>query len=449
MQLYPRLLLTSFIIISTTGCVYAKSQYKIEESTPVATVPSGFPVGFMLLTSGTTQYVAFYDEDHNMTVASRELGSADWTYQTLPSRVGWDSHNYITMALDETGHLHVSGNMHNVPLVYFKTAQPGDVQTLQPFPMTGEEGDKITYPRFLKDHEDRLIFGFRRGASGRGARFFNVFDSGNQSWSRLLDTPLFDGEDERNAYPLGPLKGPDGYFHLVWVWRDTPDCATNHHLSHARSPDLVNWESAFGQDVSLPLVLGEERTWIDPIPSGGGIINGCQKLFFDEANRPVVVYHKRDSAGNMQIFAARAEAGAWKLHTLTDWTEPVPFRGYGTMGFIGIKITDLDRVKPGVFYIDYRHKDYGQGRIFVDEETLRPLEGSYEVLPEIPPEIEELESDFAGMKIQRRWDTGESPEERVRYLIQWETLPSNRDRPREPPLPQPGLLKVHKLVEAD
>ena len=93
---------------------------QIEDSLDIAEVPSGFPVGFCLLTAGKTQYVAYYDKLRRMTVASRPLDSDKWTYQVLPSKVGWDSHNYITMAMDDDGYLHVSGNMHSVPLIYFR-----------------------------------------------------------------------------------------------------------------------------------------------------------------------------------------------------------------------------------------------------------------------------------------------------------------------------------------
>jgi hypothetical protein len=426
----------------------ASSHYQLQESVVVGEVPSGFPVGFRILTSGNTQYVAYYDKDHNMTVASRELGSSEWIRQVLPSRVGWDSHNYITLALDQAGQLHVSGNMHADPLVYFRTEEPGDVRTLRAFPMTGKEGDRVTYPRFLEDHEGRLIFTYRSGGSGRGDTYYNRYDAESRTWSQLVDKPLLDGEGERNAYPLGPVEGPDGFFHLVWVWRDTPDCATNHHLSHARSRDLINWESAFGEPVDLPLVLGEERLWVDPIPSGGGIINGCQELFFDEANRPVVTYHKSDAEGNMQIYAARAGAGKWKINVLTDWEKPVPFSGRGSMGFIGIRISGLSRLEPGILTMTYRHRDYGEGRLFLDEESLRPVDRTFAVAPELPDELGKLESKFPGMGIQRRFDSGQSPEDGVRYLIQWETLDRNHDRPRQPPLPEPSTLRVHKMVRS-
>lgn len=424
----------------------SESLYQLVETSVVAKVPSGFPVGFQLLTAENIQYVAYYDQDHNMTLASRELGSDDWTYKVLPSRVPWDSHNYIAMALDKKGQLHVSGNMHADPLVYFRTEKPGDITTLREFPMTGKEGNLVTYPRFIEDHEGRLIYSYREGGSGRGVTYYNKYDAEIQEWSRLLDDPMMDGEGERNGYKIGPRKGPNGLFHITYVWRDTPDSATNHHLSYARSPDLVNWESAFGEPVDLPLVLGQKSLWVDPIPSGGGIINGCQKLFFDKENRPIVSYHKSDAEGNMQIYAARAKDGEWKIHTLTDWKEPVPFGGVGTMGFIGIKISGLSRLEPGILYINYRHKDYGEGRLFLDEETLRPLDHTVDIKPELPQELEELESTFEGMEIHRRFDSGRSPEEGVQYLIQWETLSANYDRPRQPPHPEPSTLRVHKLV---
>ena len=67
-----------------------------------------------------------------------------------------------------------------------------------------------------------------------------------------MATPLVDGEGRGNAYFVGPTQGPDGVFHLTWVWRDTPEAATNHDLSDARSRDLVHWEKSNG----APLKLG-------------------------------------------------------------------------------------------------------------------------------------------------------------------------------------------------
>ena len=422
-----------------------RSQWKIEDSWDIAEVPAEFPVGFCLLTSGNTQYVAYYDKDRCMTVASRTTDSKEWQYQVLPTKVGWDSHNYITMAVDGDGHLHVSGNMHAVPLIYFHTGKAGDITTLKKFSMTGKQENRVTYPKFMRDADNRLIFHYRDGGSGRGNEIYNVYDLKTKTWARMLDTPLTDGQGKMNAYMLGPVRGPDGFFHMLWVWRDTPDCATNHHLSYARSRNLLQWESAFGDKVGLPLTFNEKTLWVDPIPSGGGIINGGAKLSFDKDNRPIVNYHKSDQDGNMQVYVARPGKDKWVRHQLTDWDKPVNFSGRGTMGFIGISISGLTRVEDGLLAMTYRHRDYGNGHLIIDEKTLKPLKKTIALVPEYPSALNQVQSDFKGMVIQRAKDIGGSGDKTVRYILQWETLGTNNDKPRDPPLPQPSTLKLYKL----
>lgn len=447
MKRWSVLLLLAAVIPLDTAI--GKTKWQVEQVIDVAPVPAGFPVGFCLLTEGERQYAAYYDEDRRMTVASRLLESDQWQVQVLPSRVGWDSHNYITMALDQEGQLHVSGNMHADPLVYFRTDKAGDITTLRKEPMTGKLESRATYPEFLKDHNGDLIFTYRHGGSGNGINLYNKYDVAKRSWSRLMESPLFDGEGRINAYPLGPVRGPDGWFHTVWVWRDTPDCATNHDLSYARSRDLVHWESAFGDEVELPIRISQTELCVDPIPAHGGIINGCQKLFFDADHRPVINYHKSDENGHMQIYAARPEADGWSIQKLTDWNKPVVFGGGGSMGFIGIHISGLSEAEPGVLTMTYRHRDYGSGRLVIDEQALRPLDKVIDVAPQFPKTLNVVQSDFPGMGIQRRMDIGDSGDERVHYMLQWETLGRNFDRPRDPPLPGPSMLKLYKLAATE
>jgi hypothetical protein len=232
------------------------------------------------------------------------------------------------------------------------------------------------------------------------------------------------------------------------VWRDTPDCATNQHLSYACSPDLIHWESVFGEKIELPIRFRNEELLVDPIPSGGGIINGGHRLLFDSKGRPVIGYHKSDEAGNMQLYAARPSAKRWEIHVLTDWKMPVEFSGNGTMGFIGIRIGSFIMTSPGVLAMEYRHKDYGSGRIWFDEKSLRTLQVEQKARSELPGELFQLESDFPGMTIQRFMSLGDCGNDGVRYMLQWETLESNRDRKPGPPSPPPGMLKLHKLAIA-
>ena len=197
-----------------------------------------------------------------MTIAKRGVDEETWQFKRLDSVVGWDSHNYVTMTLDERGHLHVSGNMHVDPLVYFRTERPGEIPSLRPIPaMVGRLEKRCTYPRFMAGPKGELIFTYRDGASGRGNQIYNVYEEQEQTWQRLLDQPLLDGKGLMNAYPVGPARGRDGLFHLCWVWRDTPDCSTNHDVSYARSRDLVHWETAAGEPVhSFATLMNDLRT---------------------------------------------------------------------------------------------------------------------------------------------------------------------------------------------
>ena len=77
----------------------------IAETLDITDVFSGHPVFFWLVTRGDQQFAAFYDANRQMTVAQRTLGSTTWTFTRLASTLGWDSHNYVTMALDGGGFL--------------------------------------------------------------------------------------------------------------------------------------------------------------------------------------------------------------------------------------------------------------------------------------------------------------------------------------------------------
>lgn len=422
----------------------AQSRFEIVDELEIGRVPAGFPVGFCLLSTPQRQYVAYYDEQRRMTVVARKPGEKQWQRKVLPTSIGWDSHNYVTMAVDGEGHLHVSGNMHCVPLVYFRTRRAGDITTLQAEPMTGELENRVTYPHFIKNPAGELLFNYRHGGSGNGFRLWNRYDEATRRWSRLLETPLLDGKGERNAYPTQPHR-EGGWFHMIWVWRETPDCSTNHHLSYARSRDLVDWESAFGDRMPLPMTIEHPGLWVDPSPAGSGMINGGQRLHIDSKGRPLVVYHRSDEAGNMQIHAARPEGDGWVIRTLTRWQKPVPFAGRGAMPFIGIRLGPVERLSDGVLAVSYRHKDYGTGSLQFDEETLEPAGQPVAVAPPWPRELSRKRGTFPGLEIQRAEDLGDSGEEGIRYVLVWETLGPHHDKPRTPPLPEPSTLRLYQL----
>lgn len=419
------------------------AETRVDKVLPVAPVWSGHPVGFCLLTVDDRQYVAFYDADRRMTVASRDLGSDRWEFTRLDETVGWDSHNYITMACDQTGRLHLAGNMHGVPLVYFRTETPHDITTFQRIEkMVGQREKRCTYPKFMRGPEDELIFVYRDGSSGNGDRLWNVYDPGTQTWRRLIDVPLTSGQGKMNAYPFGPVRDAEGVYHMIWVWRDTPDCATNHDLSYARSRDLVHWTDSTGRPLELPITIDTGEV-IDPVPAGGGILNSTIRLGFDTQDRPVASYHKFAEDGSTQLYNARLEKDGWRIYQTSDWTGRWEFGGGGSIG-TKINFSPVRVDEQGRLVQEFQHFEHGSGMWVLDEETLQPVER----LPRprlLPKEIAGVRSDFPGMSVRVARDSGSSGETDVEYLLRWETLGQNRDRPRPEPWPEPTMLELIKL----
>jgi len=421
----------------------------------IDTVPAGFRVGFCLLTHGHKQYVAYYDAQHQMIVASRTVDTSKWNYTKLPTKIGWDSHNYITMAMDDDGHLHLSGNMHVVPLIYFRTTKSGDASTLTRIDrMTGHEEKRCTYPNFMRGPSNELIFHYRSGSSGRGNEIYNVYDLKSKTWTRLLDKPLTNGRGKMNAYLSGPKLGPDGRYHMIWVWRDTSDCSTNHHLSYARSPNLRDWETAGGHNVPLPLTIDEKRLYVDPIPPKGGILNGGAKLGFTSTNAPVVSYYKYDKNGKHQMYVAAFSGGKWRSKQLTDWDYRWDFSGGGSLPSVEVSVGAPHRIGAGKMRVSYRHKKYGSGYKEFKEADLRPdpvksipIRTRAEPKskgPGVPGDLREVTSKFPGMRTMISGDIGAPSVPNTTYVIRWESLSANRDR-KPPKIPPDSTLELIEI----
>ena len=427
------------------ACPAGAQAETVVERTPVDQVWSGHPVGFSLLTRGDRQFAAYYNAERQMTVAARRLGEPAWQKATLPEQLGWDSHNYVTMAVDDAGIIHLSGNMHCKPLVYFRTAKPLDITTFQRAPMVGDRENRVTYPDFLpalRGPGGELLFTYRDGQSGNGDQIYNIHDVATQQWHRLLDTPLTSGDGKMNAYFNGPVKGPDGRYHVCWVWRNTGDCATNHDVSYACSGDLRHWESAAGKPLAPPITLGTADI-VDPVPVKGGLLNGNVKLGFDSRNRVIISYHKYDAEGNMQLHAARFEDGAWKSRVLTDWKYRWEFSGGGSIA-TEIHLSAVTVDSDGTLRLGFTHKKYGSGTLRLDEETLKPLD-TVPTPTANGTATDDLENDTPGMTVRQANDLGAGDNPGVTYVLRWETLGPNRDKPREGPPPPPSTLRVITL----
>jgi len=435
-----------FIVLALALCL-AISIHPVEiiEETHVDDVWAGHPVGFALLTRAPHQFATYYNAERQMVVASRLLSTTEWTRVTLPEEVAWDSHNYLTMRLDARDNLHLSGNMHCVPLVYFKTTRPLDITSFSRVDkLVGTEENRMTYPRFFQGPSGEFIFTYRDGSSGSGNQIYNLYDVEKDSWARLLDRPLTDGQGKMNAYLTTPQIGPDGKFHIVWVWRDTPDCETNHDVSYLRSRDLRHWENVRGEPMELPVTIASPGAIVDPVPPGGGLINGNAKLGFDLENRPVVTYHKYDEQGYSQVFNARWNGVVWDRVAASSWETRWDFGGRGSIDF-NVRVQPVKSDGNGGLVQEWSHWELGRERWRIDPLTLRAVEKLPLPPSTSPPGFGEVRSTFPGMGVMTAGDLGRSPDVSTHFVLRWETLGKNRDRPHEPPLPGPSPLILYKI----
>ncbi|MCC5925891.1 MAG: BNR repeat-containing protein [Bacteroidetes bacterium] len=285
-----------------------------------------------LLTRDGWQYVAFYDEDRYLTLAQRRLESREWNFHRFPVQMLWQtgSHAKLSLALDSDNYIHITAyrrRLQQEPTapprpIYYRSLAPHSIDEFEQLYMVSEN-ERTDYPTFANtDHA--LYFTFRDGGSGQGDQHFYRYDTGTRQWSRLFDTPLLDGRGQMSAYTYGgglPAFGPDGRWHLLWMWRDSPDHATNHSLSYARTVgnDLTRWESAAGVPVQPPFTIDNTELLVDPSPAGGGLSNPLMALSWDASHRAVMSYHRFDEAGASQIYNARFENGKWNIVPATDW----------------------------------------------------------------------------------------------------------------------------------
>lgn len=427
--------LTALMLVA--GPVASKAPpLQAERSEVVAKVWAGQWVGFAMQVFRGRIYIGYYGADRRLVVASRNISGGRWDRRTLDTAVGWDSHNYVTLATDDQGRLHVAANMHVSPLTYYMSDATGSVQSLRRVPslVSAPEETRVTYPTFINDQQGRLIFRYRDGMSGNGNEIYDVFDARTQQWRRLTPKPVLDGEGKRNAYPVGPTLGPDGWFHMVWVWREQPAAEATHDLSYGRSRDLIHWTTSTGAPLTLPIRLATSEI-VDPVPVHGGIINGNTPFGFDARKRVMIAYHKFDAQGNTQVYLARHESQGWHIAQASQWTDyRWDFRGGGTLS------GDLVLAQPyqrGNFIVLPIARQGKGMQLRLDATTLAVTNAP------LPPAASAATPGWTPIKpppgMKMNVLTGEGGGKSFRLV--WTTLPNNRDQPRSD-VPAPTDLQL-------
>jgi unsaturated rhamnogalacturonyl hydrolase len=275
-----------------------------------------------------TQFTGYYDADGFVVLGKRNIGENNWQLKRTAYKGNIkDAHNSISIAIDGDGYLHMAWDHHANPLRYAKSKEPLSLELTPMMPMLNKDEQKVTYPEFYKMPNGDLLFFYRDGASGNGNMVLNKYDVQQKQWSRL-QTNLIDGENKRNAYWQACVDAK-GAIHISWVWRETPDVASNHDMSYAVSKDGgVTWLRSNGQKYVLPVTMATAEKVLT-IPPKSELINQTS-MSTDAKGNPIIAGYWNDAKGIPQYHVIYKTTKGWAVKDLAFRTTDFSLSGAGT-----------------------------------------------------------------------------------------------------------------------
>jgi len=282
-----------------------------------------------LVTYQQTQFAAYYDHEQYVVLASRKAGAQKWTIQrTVYKGDATDAHKSISIMVDGAGFLHLAWGQHNNNLNYAKSVAAGSLTMGDKKPMVSAKENKVSYPEFYKLANGDLLFFYRDGGSGNGNLMINRYSIKTKKWTRVQDG-MIDGEGQRNAYWQVAVDQV-GTIHLSWVWRESPDVASNHDLAYAKSTDGgITWLKSTNEKYTLP-IRAANAEYALKIPEKSELIN--QTSMFADAQGKVFIagYWREANESIPQYHLVFKTAGKWKVSNLNFRKTPFSLSGGGT-----------------------------------------------------------------------------------------------------------------------
>jgi hypothetical protein len=282
-----------------------------------------------LVSFGDTQFIAFYNPDRFVVLGKRKRGEEKW----IISKTGFrgnaaDAHNVISIMVDGKGFLHIAWDHHNNSLHYSRAIAPGALEMTPEMPMTGSRESRLSYPEFYRLPDGDLLFFYRDGGSGNGNLVINRYACATHQWTTLHHN-LIDGEGKRNAY-WQAFVDHQGQIHISWVWRESPDVASNHDLCYARSTDGgKTWQKSTGERYQLPITATTAEQACS-IPQGSELINQTSMCADEKGNPFIASYWRPEGTKVPQYHIVYRNSGTWKVQDLGFRKMAFSLSGAGT-----------------------------------------------------------------------------------------------------------------------
>ncbi|MCC8408316.1 BNR repeat-containing protein [Mucilaginibacter sp. UR6-1] len=322
-------LLTSITVLFITSLGYAQSSVIATDGWANNSVNTVIFRKNSLVSFKDEQYAAYYDTAQYMVLAKRKLVATQWqTLRTPYTGDAADAHKCISIMVDGDGYLHVAWGLHNEPLNYCKSVKPGSLELSAKTIMTGDGEDKVSYPEFYRIPSGDLLFLYRNGKSGNGSLAINRYDLKLKKWIRVQDN-LIDGEGKRNAYWQTTID-KKGIIHLSWVWRESPDVASNHDICYARSADGgLTWQRSNSKKYKLPITAATAE-YACNIPRQSQLINQTSMFADDKSNPYIATYYCKKGDPVPQYHIIYLSKGRWAVADLDFRKTAFSLSGFGT-----------------------------------------------------------------------------------------------------------------------
>ncbi|MBD1428639.1 MULTISPECIES: BNR repeat-containing protein [Sphingobacterium] len=328
----PKKFIVTFIVLFVHSFLFAQKNIQISEvgqGWAKNTVNTAVFRKNSLVSNQNFQYIAYYDDKGFLIVGQRKLNSSTWTLKNTGLKGNAkDAHNVISIMLDGANYLHVAFDHHNSKLRYIRSLEPNSLEFSAEIPMVGTQEKYVSYPEFFKLTNGNLLFMYRDGGSGNGNLMINRYIFSEKKWLRLQDK-LIDGEGKRNAYWQSYIDDK-GRIHISWVWRESPDVASNHDMAYAYSDDEgITWKKTTGELYHLP-ITAKDAEYAIRIPEKSDLINQTA-MSADENGNPFIVSYWRDQhADKPQYKIIYLNKGKWLTHSFDFRKTTFSLGGHGT-----------------------------------------------------------------------------------------------------------------------
>lgn len=277
------------------------------------------------------QIATYWSTEGYVVIGTRTLPNGLWTIYHYDGTGGfplltaalWSAHEYIAVALDSAGYIHISWGMHDTAFWYRKSASPiaswnGNLGALQTSMYAGQPTWSATYPIFFKDPQGKLYFTFRSGYAYSASWHFCSYNTATSTWSPLAGSGAAGcviSAPSIGAYQATPTFTRDwdgagaGFMHFGWIWY-----IGSGGLNHVRWNGAVftQWD---GTPQTMPCVDGNSR-----VVAGQGSRNIFAQCFatIDANNHYHMIVYDTDASGTAQMSDVFFDGTAWQKVFLTN-----------------------------------------------------------------------------------------------------------------------------------